>query len=248
MASSPSLGHRTSPQAGLAGAWAILPLGSCEAHGPHLPLDTDVVISVGMAEAAVTALGDVGVAAVALPPLAYGVTHYAGAFPGTLSIPSELVTALIVEVGAAAVGAGAVGVALANSHFEPAHIDALFEAARRLRERLAVPVVFPNVASRRYAARLGAEFQSGACHAGRYETSLVLAATPAHVDEAARAGLPEVPIDLAAAMRAGARDFVEAGGTRAYFGAPAEGSAAEGRVLYAELGRILAEAVEAARA
>lgn len=247
MATPPSLGHRTSPRAGLAGAWAILPLGSCEAHGPHLPLDTDVVISVGMAEAAVSQLGAAGVPAVALPPLGYGVTHYAGAFPGTLSIPAELVVALIVEVGAAAVAGGAVGVALANSHFEPAHIDALFEAARRLRERVSVPVVYPNVASRRYAPRLGAEFESGACHAGSYETSLVLAASPEHVDEAARRDLPEVPIDLAAAMRAGARDFVEAGGTRAYFGAPAAGSPEQGRALYTELGRILVEAIGAAR-
>lgn len=236
------LGERTSPASGLRGAWALLPTGSCEAHGPHLPLDTDVRISEEMAVRAARILGD----AVVLPTLPYGVTEYAGAFPGTLSVSSEVVVRLIVEIGAAAAHQGAVGIAIANSHFEPAHIDAIFAAVRELRARVAVPVVFPNVASRRYASRLGAEFASGACHAGAYESSLVLAMAPALVDEAARSGLPDVPIDLAAAMRAGAHDFVEAGGVDAYFGAPGAGTAADGERWLDELGAILAEAVRGA--
>jgi len=241
------LGERTSPQSGLAGAWAILPTGSCEAHGPHLPLDTDVRISEGMALRAAALLAASGRPAVVLPTLPYGVTHYAGEFPGTLSVPAPLVTGLVVEVLAAAVEAGAVGVAIANSHFEPAHIDALFAAVPLLKARVGVPVVFPNVASRRYAARLGAEFQSGACHAGAYETAIVLAVAPERVDEAARVDLPEVPIDLAAAMRAGATTFGEAGGVRAYFGAPAAGTAADGDRWLDELGRILVEAIDGLR-
>lgn len=242
------LAERTSPASGLAGAWAILPTGSCEAHGPHLPLDTDVRISDEMAARAARRLVAAGTPAVVLPTLPYGVTHYAGDFPGTLSIPAELVTATIVAVAEAAVAAGAVGVAIANSHFEPAHIDAIFAAVGQLRERLPVPVAFPNVASRRYAARLGAEFVSGACHAGAYETSLVLAMRPDLVDEAARADLPDVPIDLAQAMRAGATTFAEAGGVQAYFGAPAEGTVADGHRWLDELGAILAEAVLATAA
>jgi creatinine amidohydrolase len=108
-------------------------------------------------------------------------------------------------------------------------------------------VVFPNVASRRYARRLGVEFASGACHAGAYETSMVLAMAPALVDEGARAPLPEVPIDLARAMRSGATTFREAGGVQAYFGAPAVAVAVEGEAWLEELGAILAEAILAPR-
>lgn len=224
-----------------------MPTGSCEAHGPHLPLDTDVRISEGMAIRAAARLEGAGVRAVVLPTLPYGVTEYAGAFPGTLSVSAKVVTALVVELLAAAARAGAAGLAIANSHFEPAHIDALFAAVALLKGEVAVPVVFPNVASRRYATRLGAEFQSGACHAGAYETSIVLALAPDRVDEAARAALPEVPIDLAAAMRAGASTFGEAGGVHAYFGAPAEGTAEAGDRYLDELGLILVEAIEGAR-
>ena len=238
---SPLLACRTSPAARMAGRWLLIPTGSCEAHGPHLPLDTDVRISEEMAVRAARTLGTALVA----PTLPYGVTHYAEAFPGTISVPAEVVIATLVAIGEAAAAQGAVGIAIANSHFEPAHIDAIFEAVKQLRGRVRVPVVFPNVASRRYASRLGAEFASGACHAGAYESSLVLAMAPDLVDEAARGALEEVPIDLAAAMRAGAHDFVEAGGTRAYFGAPAAATRADGERWLDELATILVEAIRA---
>lgn len=240
------LGERTSAAAGLAGAWAILPTGSCEAHGPHLPLDTDVRISEGMARRAARQWAAQGGRAVVLPALPYGVTRYAGEFPGTLSVPAEVVVGTVVAVLAEAARQGATGLAIANSHFEPAHVDALFEAVRQLRGRVTVPVVFPNVASRRYAPRLGDEFVSGACHAGAYETALMLADAPALVDEAARATLDANPVDLAAAMRAGAATFTEAGGPRAYFGAPRAATAADGEAWFEELGRILVEAMAAA--
>ena len=232
----PRLGERRSPDAGIAGAWALLPLGSCEAHGPHLPLDTDVVISETLAVRAAVALSETGTPAVALPTLPYGVTTSAAPFPGTLNVPAALVTGFVVEILCSAVDNGAVGLVLVNSHFEPAHVDALFRAAEQVRARTGRPVVYPNFASRRYAARLGAEFASGACHAGSFESSLVLAVRPNGVGD--RASLPEVPIDLAAALRAGARDFKEMGATQGYFGRPADGSAAEGDALYAEMTRI----------
>lgn len=239
------LATRTSPASGLLGAWVILPTGSCEAHGPHLPLDTDCRISEGMAVRAARRLVASGRNAVVLPTLPYGVTHYAGDFPGTLSVPAAIVTDTVVALLTGALESGAVGVAIANSHFEPAHIDALFAAVTRLRHIPEARVVYPNVASRRYAIRLGAEFVSGACHAGAYETSLVLAMAPELVDEGARAGLPEVPIDLAAAMRAGATTFAEAGGVDAYFGAPLAGTALDGERWLDTLAEILVEAIEA---
>jgi creatinine amidohydrolase len=241
------LAERHSPDAGLNGAWALLPLGSCEAHGPHLPLDTDVRISEEMAVRAARRLVARGVPALVLPTLPYGVTTSAGPFPGTLTIPEAVVTALITEILASAATQGARGFVLVNSHFEPAHIGALFAAVDAVRARTGLPVVYPNLASRRYAARLGPEFQSGACHAGSFETSLVLAVRPDLVGDD-RHALPEVAIDLAAALRAGAKDFKEMGAAQGYFGQPAAGSAAEGHALYEEMAKILEEAVVAAGA
>ena len=227
--------------ANLRGAWAILPVGSCEAHGPHLPLDTDVRIAEETALRACTRLNQ---PAVVLPSLPYGVTEYAGAFDGTLSVPAAVVIASIDAVARAAVRKGAIGFAITNAHFEPAHIDAIFAAVAGLAD-LGVPVVFPNVASRRYAARLGEEFPTGACHAGDYESSMVLAMRPDLVDAAAMQHLPDLPINLAAAMRAGARDFVEAGGHDAYFGWPARSTAERGDALLDTLADIVVEAIQA---
>jgi creatinine amidohydrolase len=92
------------------------------------------------------------------------------------------------------------------------------------------------------------EFQSGACHAGRYEGSVVMAARPEWVREDVRRSLPPNPSSLSTAIRAGAHTFVDAGGPRAYFGWPAEATAEEGRASVRILGDILAEAALAALA
>ena len=72
-----------------------------------------------------------------------------------------------------------------------------------------------------------------------------MADDPDAVKDELRRGLPEVPISLVDAIRKGQPDFLAAGGTQAYFGAPAEASAAEGHATYELLASILAEAMEA---
>ena len=233
------------------GCAAILPVGSTEAHGPHLPLDTDVTIALGMARRAAAALQAKGRACVVLPPLAYAVTDFAAPFAGTLSLPAATATALVRDVLLAAARRGFRPVALANAHLEPAHIETL-KAAIAAAEAAgagaspAARFVFPDVTRRRLAERLTEEFRSGACHAGRYEGSLVLADDPAAVDDALRRTLPPVAISLVDAIRAGQADFVQAGGTQAYFGRPAEATADEGRATFETLAALLVEAIEAA--
>ena len=94
------------------------------------------------------------------------------------------------------------------------------------------------------ASRLGEEFRSGACHAGRYEGSIVLAERPDLVREAIRAGLAPNPASLSRAIRDGRTTFADAGGPRAYFGWPADATGEEGRATIAALGEILADAVD----
>jgi creatinine amidohydrolase len=106
-----------------------------------------------------------------------------------------------------------------------------------------VRVAFPDVTQRPWATRLTAEFKSGACHAGRYETSIVMAARPELVRESVQRQLPPNARSLSAAIAAGQKSFVEAGGPRAYFGYPAEATADEGRSTISLLGAILEEAV-----
>ncbi|MAQ17937.1 MAG: hypothetical protein CMN30_24455 [Sandaracinus sp.] len=222
-----------------AGAVALLPIGATEAHGPHLPLATDVIISVHAAKVAVTRLRAEGVASVVLPPVAYAVTEFAASFGGTISIRSETARALMRDVMVGAHRAGFRAVVVCNAHLEPGNLGAIEGAIADAREA-GVPCAFPNVTRKPHALRLGDEFRSGACHAGSYETSLVMAATPFLVKREVQQGLPANPSSLSVAIREGKGSFEEAGGPRAYFGYPAEASEAEGHRLYEVLADIFA--------
>ena len=107
-------------------------------------------------------------------------------------------------------------------------------------------VVFPDPTRRRWAATLGAEFQSGDCHAGRYESSIVLAADPKAVHEEARQGLAPVAIDLLDKMRSGVTSFLRAGAALAYCGDPAAASAGEGHELIERLASMTVVSIEEA--
>ncbi len=228
-------------------AIALLPVGAVEAHGPHLPLGTDVVIAEAMARAAAARLLARGAGpALLLPPLFYTCAEFAASFSGTISVRPETAAALVVDIARSLARQGVRALGIANAHLEPAHLAALHGAAAAIEAAGAPAVAFPDLTRRPWAARLGEEFRSGACHAGRYEGSIVLAARPDLVREDVRAALPPNPVSLSRAIRDGKRTFEEAGGPRAYFGDPAAASAEEGRALIETLGEILAEAVEAA--
>jgi creatinine amidohydrolase len=229
-----------------AGSVAILPLGAVEAHGPHLPVGTDVWIAEAMARDGARRLAARGVAAWILPSIAYAPAPFADEFPGTLSIRPETLGALVADVAEGAARRGVAVLALANAHFDPAQVRALRETAARLGTRAAPRLAFPDLTRRALAERLGDEFRAGACHAGRYETSILLAERPDLVDEAARRALPPLDVSLPAAHGAGRTSFGAAGLDAAYCGDPASASAEEGRALVGALGEILAESIVAA--
>jgi creatinine amidohydrolase len=217
------------------GAVMILPVGSTEAHGPHLPLATDVIISEEMSRRAAEKLAGRGVEAFVLPPLSYAVTDFSADFEGTITIRKETAVALIRDICASLYAQGARLVVVANSHLEPEHVASINEAIEMVKAETGRAVAFPDKRRRRWAATLTEEFRRGDCHAGAYETSLVMAARPELVRERVREGLERVPISIAEKIREGARTFTEAGGSQAYFGDPREASREEGEATYAAL-------------
>jgi len=223
----------------------VLPVGAIEAHGPHLPLDTDVVIATAMARAGARKLATRGRLVVILPALAYTAASFGAAFHGTLSISAITVTALLVDVARSLSDQGFRLLALANVHLDPEHLTALTEAVRLAKADQLLPIIFPDLTRKPWGTRLGDEFKSGACHAGQFESSIVIAERPDGVRETIRASLVANPISLSQAIKAGKRTFETAGGPRAYFGDPAAATADEGTRLIDALGAILEEAVNA---
>jgi creatinine amidohydrolase len=217
------------------GAVMILPVGSTEAHGPHLPLATDVIISEEMSRRAAMELAARGVEALVLPPLSYSVTDFSAGFEGSITIRKETAVALMRDICVSLYGQGARLVVVANSHLEPEHVASINEAIGEVKAETGRVVAFPDKRRRRWAETLTEEFRRGDCHAGAYETSLVMAARPELVREQARQALERVPISIAEKIREGARTFTEAGGIEAYFGNPREASREEGEATYRAL-------------
>ena len=180
---------------GREGAVHLLPLGSTEPHGPHAPLQTDTLISVGICRRAAERLrGELDV--LVLPAVPYGVTRYGADFPGAVSISEDTLRSLVTEICT-----GPERVVLVNSHLEPEQVWTLRE--------LGLPLF--DVTRRANAERLTDEFRAGAGHAGRYETSLVLADRPELVDRERMRTLEAKMIDMVAAIRSGQTSFVAMG-------------------------------------
>jgi mycofactocin system creatininase family protein len=201
----------------------VVPLGSLEQHGHHLPLGTDTSVACAVAEAAAGSLDG----ALLAPALAYGASGEHEGFPGTISIGTEALTGLLVEYGRSA-GRWAARVLLVNGH--GGNLDALRAAVPLLRSEGRDVAWFPcGVAG-------------GDAHAGRTETSLMLHVEPGAVGEDRAAG-ETTPIGyLLPQLRA---EGVRAVSPTGVLGDPAGASRAEGAALLADM---TARLVAAARA
>ncbi len=245
------LAKRTWPEAAeLLGAStiALLPVGSTEPHGPHLPLDTDVTIAQAQARRAAQRLEAAGITTLVLPALAYGLTNWTDGFAGRITLKPGTLWALIEDIVISLEQQEVRQVVLVNAHLEPEHVEVLrglcLDHPSRGPER--AQLVLADVTRKRWAQTLGAEFSGGDCHAGRYESSLVLAADGSAVREMERRTLPAVSIGLLARMRAGVKTFREAGASQAYCGDPAAASAGEGEELLERLAEVVVATVREA--
>jgi creatinine amidohydrolase len=218
----------------------LLPLGATEPHGPHAPLGTDTLISLGVCRRASERLeGDPDVHTLVLPSLSYGVTRYGAAFPGAVSIGEATLRALVVEICGSLAAQGFGRIVLVNNHLEPEHVQTLRQAA----DDLGGAVRLFDVTRKQTAAQLTDEFRSGSGHAGSYETSLVLADEPALVRRERMENLESKMIDMPAAIAAGQTDFIAMGMDRAYCGAPREATADEGERTFEILTRLLVDLI-----
>jgi creatinine amidohydrolase len=203
-----------------------VPLGSCEQHGPHLPLDTDTRIAVALADGLAGARADVIVA----PPVTYGASGEHAGFEGTLSIGLDALTSVLVELVRSADAFS--GVVLINGH--GGNHDAVEQAvATSINDGRAVLAWSPTPA---------ATGRSADAHAGRTETSLLLALAPSIVRlEQAEPGAMAPLAELLPALRAGGVRSVAPNGV---LGDPRGASATEGADVLRSLVDDLVAAVE----
>ena len=192
----------------------VVPLGSLEQHGPHLPLDTDTRIAWFVAARACGGRSGVGLA----PPVAIGASGEHADFPGTLSIGTVALSTLLVELGRHA-SLHWPAMLLVNGH--GGNGPAIADAVVRLRSE------------GRECHVWHAGLPGGDAHAGRTETSLMLALAPSEVLlEHAASGDTRPIAEIMPALRA---DGVRAVSANGVLGDPAGASAAEGEKILGSL-------------
>jgi mycofactocin system creatininase family protein len=201
----------------------VVPTGSLEQHGPHLPLDTDTTIAVAVARRACAGRPGVALA----PAFGIGASGEHADFPGTLSIGTEALTACLVELGRHARRDWA-ALLLVNGH--GGNAAAIGAAIGRLRQE------------GQTAHAWHAGLPGGDAHAGRFETSVMLALDPGAVRlAAAQAGERQPVSQIMPALRERGVRAVSGNGV---LGDPSGASAAEGEVLLARLTHGLNEMVD----
>lgn len=212
------LGDSTSRQLRDTSVTVVVPVGSTEQHGPHLPLDTDTRIASAVADAVVARLISGGVPALLAPPIAYGASGEHEGFPGTVSIGSEVLSQVLLEYGRSAL-AWAGRLVFVNGH--GGNLTALRTAVRRLR----------------YEARdvgwCPCAVPGGDAHAGHTETSVLLHISPEVVHTGAwRPGNSAPLSELLPSMRRGGVAAVSEVGV---LGDPTTATAIDGARIFADL-------------
>lgn len=198
--------------AGTSGAGVlVVPVGSTEQHGPHLPFTVDTEIATALAEALVERRRGTILA----PAMPYGSSGEHAGFPGTLSIGRAATELLIVELVRSADAFG--GVLLVSGH-----------GGNAVPLRAAVARLCAEGRRVRMWAPAGAADDS---HAGRIETSVMLSLRPAAVKtEEAVAGDRRPLLEILPQLRASGVRAVSPNGV---LGDPAGASATRGRAILA---------------
>ncbi|RNM12158.1 mycofactocin biosynthesis peptidyl-dipeptidase MftE [Nocardioides pocheonensis] len=204
----------------------LVPVGSVEQHGPHLPLDTDTVIAEAVTHRAAAKIPG----AVVAPAIAYGSSGEHQTFPGTSSIGTAALQHLLVEL-TRSVRTWARQVVFVNGH--GGNMRALTAAVDQL------------VAEGHEVAWVPCCVPGSDAHAGRTETSLMLHLRPGSVDRTRAAPGNTAPLDILLPVLVS--DGVGAVSGNGVLGDPTGASSAEGRHLLDVMVHRVLEAVAGVR-
>lgn len=160
-------------------ATVVVPVGSTEQHGPHLPVCVDTAIVTHLVEAAAASIADT-IPVVVTPTLPFGFAHHHLPFGGTISISTEVYVAVLVDIGRSLAAGGFGRIVFVNGH--GGNAGAISVATDRLAFEHELDV---HVAATSYwacAADVLAKLDLGGApkpgHAGSFETSCLLALRP----------------------------------------------------------------------
>ncbi len=173
----------------------VVPFGTVEAHGVHLPLGTDTLII----QEVVRRVSERTTVFVA-PPVHYGQCTSTVQHPGTISISAETLRRIITDIVRDGFRKGLRRFVLVSGHGGGIHTSAMREAAELLTEELkgvviaafAIYDILPPEA-------MDLADTKNDSHAGELETSLILSLSEELVKGRGREGYPDLPKPIVAA-------------------------------------------------
>ncbi|MFJ8211846.1 creatininase family protein [Streptomyces sp. NPDC096033] len=203
---------------------AVLPIGSYEQHGAHLPLITDTAIACVIARELAGAYP-----VLALPPITIACSHEHGTWPGTVSISARTLHAVVSDISASLEASGVRKLVLVNAHGGNYVLSNIVQEANLTEPRMSL---FPQ--GREWnRAREHAGMSSNAhddMHAGEIETSILLHSEPALV----RPGYEEADHDASDRpflLTLGMKEYTKSG----VIGFPSQATAEKGRAVLTSL-------------
>ena len=227
----------------------VIPIGAIEQHGPHLPLNTDIVVPEAVTHAAVPRAVAMGVDAWILPALAYSKSDEHHWAPGTVWLSARTFTRTVIDIGRSVAKTPAKTIVFVNGH--GGNTALLQTLNRELRRRFGLRSFSLGTGTQRAGTGVDGEPDEAGMgiHAGFSETSLMLHLRPdlVRLDLAARA----VPVRLlgydllsftGAAVAFGwlSDDF----GPDGVIGDPTRATAAAGAVMFEEGVEFVARALD----
>lgn len=225
----------------------ILPMGPLEAHGPHLPLGVDMNAAAVVSAMAAELLAERGINAAILPVMPYTLADVAMPFEGNISLSRETIISFVVDVARSISSHGFKKMVVFCHHGERPNLAALHDAAGRVRRLFATDVLISNAlldTMGKTAGLLKGEHPEWDFHAGEMETAFYLWKFPHLVKTDIAAALSPNWSNIREKFAEGAKDFMEAGGTKCYFGDPARATAAQGEQIYRIMAETLADETE----
>jgi len=210
----------------------LVPCGTCEEHGPHLPCVTDMLIALELCRAAA-----VRIKALVAPPINLGVCVSTDGFPGTVGISPETLRGMVRDVVKSLAGQGFKKIVLATGHAGSLHISAMREACLQVARvedvKLAIISLYDLILE---CSKEMVETPNDG-HAGEIETSLVMYLKPELVQGTAEAQFPDLPIFE---VRESVRKEMGTG----VIGDPSKASAVKGKKIFESTTELLVSALE----
>jgi len=156
------------------GAVLLIPVGQTEEHGPHLPIGADSIIAERIAEEAARKVAG-RIPVLIAPSIQYGYSNeIMRKWPGTFIVRPQVMIDLLDDVCCSAVKMGFRKIALVSGHGH--HVGICRIAIRQVFDLVGVNVVMtqPHAFGKETFAEVRKSGPGGICHAGEYETSLLL--------------------------------------------------------------------------